>query len=218
MHVSRLCRDLLYKIIIPTFVIFNLSFVIFLSGCGDIDSEVVSLTVSPATATVGVSQSQSFSVVAKNSLGNIISVTPTWSVVGGIGSVTSTGLFTASVGSGEGTVVGTYTTITGVATVSVTSNCWIEGKVTGERDTGGIVNLLVSIRNTSYSAYTNSSGNYSISSLPAATYEVYTPQDNQIYLSSSEEVTVATGETKTQNFYLELRPGIPSTTTTTFPF
>ena len=74
-------------------------------GCGDLDTELSSLTISPPSTTIGVDQSQVFTVIAKDSLGLIVDIDPTWSVTGGIGSIGTTGLFTASSSAGNGTVL-----------------------------------------------------------------------------------------------------------------
>ena len=186
-------------------------------SCGDIDTEAASLTISPASATVGISQSKQFSVIAKNSAGFIVDVTPTWSVSGSIGSINSSGLFTAGASTGSGTVVAAAGDISNSAAVTLTDKCWIEGRITGEQDPGGVQNILVTLRGTAMSDRTDSSGDYSVSNVPAGTYDVYTQEDHPIYLSSSQEVTVSSGETATRNFYLTVRPGTPTVPTTTFP-
>ena len=65
-----------------------LSFLFFsLSGCGSSSGTVASLTVSPTSATIAIGQSQVFTAVAHDSTGKIVSVTPTWSISGGIGTI-----------------------------------------------------------------------------------------------------------------------------------
>jgi hypothetical protein len=187
------------------------------AGCGDLDTELSSLTVSPSTVTVGVNRSETFTAIARDSVDQIIPVTPTWTVTGDIGTINANGIFTANSSAGNGTVVATYQNVSDSASVTITDNAWIEGKITGENDPGGIQNILVSIRNSSFSARTDSSGDYSIGNIPPGTYDVYTEENNQIYNSLSQEVTVSTGQTKIVNFYLTLRTGIPTTPTTTFP-
>ncbi|MFC1571120.1 carboxypeptidase-like regulatory domain-containing protein [Candidatus Margulisiibacteriota bacterium] len=192
--------------------------VIALSGCGDLEEDALSsLTVLPSSATVGMSQTKLFSVVGHDSSGIITSVSPSWSVTGGIGIISSTGLFTAGSSTGQGTVVAVYGGKTDSSTVTITDKSWIAGKITGERDAAGVQNVTVSLRGTSYSDTTDSGGDYSVANITAGTYEVYTQENHQIYLMSSEEVTVASGETKTVNFYLLVRPGIPEIPTTTLP-
>ncbi len=192
-------------------VIASCFLVISLSGCGDIDSDLTGLTISPSSATIGIDQYYSFTVVARNTVGTIVSVSPSWSVTGGIGAVTSGGRFTAGSTLGEGSVVASYGGKSASATVTVTDTCWIEGRVTGERDSGGVENVLVSIReDPTLFDRTDSDGDYSISNITAGTYEVYTQENHQIYVSVSQEVTVASGETDdTVNFYLTARSGLP---------
>ena len=54
-----------------------------------------SVTVSPTTATIPVTGTQQFTVVVKNAAGDVLAVTPTWSIVSGGGTITQSGLFTA---------------------------------------------------------------------------------------------------------------------------
>ncbi len=200
----------------PAFLILVLSFVICIAGCGDIDGELESLTISPSSATVGINQSQLFTARGEDNYGFLVDVDPTWSVTGGIGSInSSSGLFTAGASIGSGYVVAAYEGVSAQAPVTVTDKCWIEGRVTGEQDPGGVQNILVSLRGTSLFARTDSGGEYSISNVPAGTYNVYTQEDHQIYNTVSQEVTVASGQTKIQNFYLTVRPGVVTTTSTT---
>ena len=208
-------RHKLFKIIIPSFLIFNLSFVIFVVGCGDLDGAVESLTVTPTSITVGINQSKSFSVIGRSISGVLVTVAPTWSVAGGVGSVSSNGLFTAGASAGEGSVVASYGGVSDSSTITVTDRCWLEGRVTGGRDPAGVENVLVALRDTSYSDRTDSSGNYSISNIPAGSYEVYSQEDHTIYQTSSQEVTLVSGETTTINYILVVRDGIPEVPTTT---
>lgn len=197
------------------FAILVSSFVIWLAGCGDIEGELASLNISPSGATIGISQSQLFTASGEDDLGFIVDVDPTWSVTGGIGTINSNGLFTAGASTGAGSVVASYGGKSSSASVTVTDKCWIEGRVTGEQDPGGVQNILVSLRGTSLFDRTDSGGEYSISNVAAGTYNVYTQEDHQIYNSVSWEVMVASGQTRTQNFYLTVRPGVVTTTSTT---
>jgi hypothetical protein len=85
---------------------------------------LATITVSPNPATLGISTSQQFTAVGRDAGGNVVNITPTWSVVAGGGTIDATsGLFTA------GNVPGTYTNsvsasvggTAGLATVVVTS-------------------------------------------------------------------------------------------------
>jgi hypothetical protein len=84
---------------------------------------LATITVSPTPATLAINGTQQFSAVGKDLGGNVVTISPTWTVVAGGGTVGSLGLFTA------GTVIGTYTNtvrassagIAGYATVIVTS-------------------------------------------------------------------------------------------------
>jgi len=84
---------------------------------------LATIIVSPTPATMAVSGTQQFSAVGKDIGGNVVAISPTWTVVAGGGTVGVSGLFTA------GTLTGTYTNtvrassagIAGYATVIVTS-------------------------------------------------------------------------------------------------
>jgi hypothetical protein len=82
---------------------------------------LATITVTPNPDTLAISGTQTFTAVGKDAGGNVVPITPTWSVVAGGGTIGSTGLFTA------GTTPGTYTntvqatsgSISGHATVVV---------------------------------------------------------------------------------------------------
>ena len=84
---------------------------------------LASISVTPNPASVPTSAAQQFTAVGKDAGGNVVAITPAWSVVNGGGTIdAASGLFTA------GTIAGTYTntiraasgTIAGLATVNVT--------------------------------------------------------------------------------------------------
>lgn len=182
------------------FLVFGLLFFIFISGCGDIDATIASLAVSPSSKTIGINQYQLFSALAKNSVGQIVSADVTWSVTGGIGTITSTGIFTAGSSTGEGTISATTGGVTAEASVVVTDQCWIAGQVIDSKGYK-VQDLKVYLEGykSTYFDFTDSSGKYSISDVPAGTFEVWTDQTS-VYRPSSQEVTVASGETETANF------------------
>jgi len=196
------------KIIFPLFVVCCLLFVFSLMGCGDIDTDtdstVTTVVVSPSFKTLGVNQTQLFTAIAKNSLGQFVSgATITWTRVG-TGSISSAGLYTASSATGEATVYGTASNgISDESTVTITQSGWVAGTV---YDSAGykVQGLKVYLQGhlSTLFDFTNSVGAYSISSVPAGTYEVLTEQ-TAVYRSASNEATVATGETTTVNFTIE---------------
>jgi hypothetical protein len=173
-------------------------FCILLTGCGEIKEEVKSLTISPSNATVGINQSQLFTVIGKDDLGAIIQVTPTWGTVGGIGTINTNGLFTAGSTTAEGHINASYGGITASAELTVTDKGWFQGRVF---DSKGILvpNLKVYLKGTGLFDFTDSNANYSISNVPAGTYEVWT-LETSVYRASSKEAMVETGETVTVNF------------------
>lgn len=82
------------------------------------------LTVTPDPATVPTGGTQQFTAVARDAGGNIIAITPVWTVVNGGGTInSSTGLFTAGAVAStyNNTVVATSGSLSDNATVIVTS-------------------------------------------------------------------------------------------------
>ena len=107
-------------------VIVAVAFVgLFTAACTDTTGfrGTASVTISPTSATVPVNGTQQFTFVAKDRDGNVLSVTPTWSLVAGGGTLSSTGLFTAGTtpGTFTNTVSVTCSGITATATVIVTA-------------------------------------------------------------------------------------------------
>ena len=77
-----------------------------------------SVTISPTSASIPVTTSQQFTVVVKNAAGDVLAVTPTWSVSGG-GTITQTGLFTAGPTAGTSIITVLCSGIPATATVTV---------------------------------------------------------------------------------------------------
>jgi hypothetical protein len=99
---------------------------------------LASITVTPNPVTLAIGAAQQYTAVGKDASGNVVAITPTWSVVAGGGSINATsGLFTA------GTVAGTYANtvragvgaISATATVTVTSGPLASIAVTPNPDT-----------------------------------------------------------------------------------
>ncbi|MGZ8379927.1 MAG: right-handed parallel beta-helix repeat-containing protein, partial [Gemmatirosa sp.] len=63
---------------------------------------LASITLTPNPAALAVRATQQFTAVGRDASGNVVPLTPTWSVVAGGGTITGAGLFTA------GTVSGTF--------------------------------------------------------------------------------------------------------------
>ncbi|WP_224244180.1 beta strand repeat-containing protein [Hyalangium gracile] len=82
---------------------------------------LASIEVTPDTTTLGVNGSQQFTATGKDSAGNTVPVSVTWSVANGGGSISSTGLFTAGATTGTftNTIKATSGTVSGFATVTV---------------------------------------------------------------------------------------------------
>lgn len=200
-------------------VIVSWLLVVLVAGCGgDLEESagVASLSVSPTSVTVGINQTELFRATAKNSLGNIVSINPSWSVSGGIGSISSTGLFTAGAISGEGTVVARYGSLSATAQVTITNLGWLEGRLQSVAFEGvsGIKVYLDEIP--SLNDFSDSDGRFSIANIPAGTYLALT-QATEVFKAASQEVVIVEGQTTVwENIFLELQPGVPTTTSTTF--
>jgi hypothetical protein len=123
---------------------------------------LASLTLSPNPATVITSATQQFTAIGRDGSGNVLSITPVWSVVNGGGSINAaTGLFTAGAVAGTfaNTVKASSGTISGTATVTVTAvappppivslgAAALNGIMAGTAVTcitGGIINANVSV-------------------------------------------------------------------------
>ena len=185
-------------------------------GCGDIIGDITSIAVLPSAVTVGVNQSKAFSASGTNSVGGAVSITPTWTVEGGIGTITATGFFTATATATNGSVVASYESFSARSSVTITTGGWLTGRI--RTDAGGpATNIVVYIKQLpALLDYTDSAGDYLISSIPPGSYEAWT-EETQIYQIASTEVTIGSGETVTWNTYLVLKPNIPTIPTTTLP-
>ncbi|MEX2109822.1 MAG: ice-binding family protein [Gemmatimonadaceae bacterium] len=86
---------------------------------------LASIEVTPDPATVPTGGTQQFTAVGRDASGNVVSITPVWTVVNGGGTInSSSGLFTAGAvpGTYNNTVVATSGSISDNATVLVTSS------------------------------------------------------------------------------------------------
>ena len=97
-----------------------------ISGAGTVTvttGPLATIIVTPGPVTLATTATQQFTAVGKDIAGNVVPITPNWSVAAGGGAINGSGLFTA------GTVAGTYTntatasvgSTTGTATVTVTA-------------------------------------------------------------------------------------------------
>jgi hypothetical protein len=84
---------------------------------------LATITVSPNPMTLGVGVASPFTAVGRDANGNVVAITPTWSVVADGGTISALGMFTAGAVSGtfSNTVRATSGTISGTATVVVTA-------------------------------------------------------------------------------------------------
>jgi hypothetical protein len=84
---------------------------------------LASITVTPNPATMGVGVSQQFTATGKDASGNVVALTPVWSVAAGGGTINTSGLFVAgtTLGTFTNTVTATSGSLSGTATVIVTA-------------------------------------------------------------------------------------------------
>jgi hypothetical protein len=85
---------------------------------------LATITVTPNPATLPINTQQQFTAVGKDANGNVVAITPVWSVAAGGGTINaSTGVFTSGTtpGTYTNTVVATSGTLSGSATVIVTA-------------------------------------------------------------------------------------------------
>jgi hypothetical protein len=123
---SRVVQSLALRARIARVIGAGVFAVLFMAACSSSTdfSPISSLTITPASATLGPGGTQQFTVVTKDGRGNTITgTTPSWSVVAGGGSISPTGLFTAYTipGTYTNTVAVTCSGITAFATVIVTT-------------------------------------------------------------------------------------------------
>ena len=192
-----------------------------MGGCGDIEGELESLIISPSNALVGISRSKTFRAIGEDSLGYMVEVNPTWSVTGGIGDISpssydsSYATFTAGSTTGEGYVKASYGGKSASASVKVTDNGWLEGRI--QSNFGNVQGISVSLKEVpSLLDVSDADGKYSIANIPPGTYEART-EETEIYQAASKEVTIDRGEIENWDIFLETQPGIPDVPTTTLP-
>jgi hypothetical protein len=194
------------------FFLLIFSSIFLLVGCGDIEGDV-SITISPNSPTIGVSQSQLFTAVGKDSAGNLVQISPVWGVTGGIGAISSSGIFIAGTSTGQGYVIATYGTSSDSSLVTITDTGWLIGRAQGDLGYAAGIRVYVS-GNSSLNDLTDTDGRYEISGIPAGTYEILT-EETVLYEEASNEVIIDSGETVTWNIILETQPGAPTVPTTT---
>ena len=101
---------------------------------------LATITVTPDPVTLPVNADQQFTAVGRDASGNIVAISPTWSVQNSGGAINGSGLFTAgtSPGTFANTVVATSGSISGDATVTVTPGPLASITVTPNPDTTGV--------------------------------------------------------------------------------
>jgi hypothetical protein len=82
---------------------------------------LASITITPASVNLPAGAPQQYTAVGKDANGNVVTITPTWSVVASGGAITSGGMFTAGIVGGvfTNTVKATSGSISSMASVTV---------------------------------------------------------------------------------------------------
>lgn len=98
---------------------------------------LATITIVPNPVTLAVTTTQQFIAVGKDASGNIVNITPTWSVVASGGSIDQGGIFKAgnTAGTYANTVQASNNTIRGFATVIVTTGPLASISITPNPDT-----------------------------------------------------------------------------------
>jgi hypothetical protein len=80
---------------------------------------IATIVVTPNPATLAIGGTQQFTAVGKDANGNVVTFTPTWTVLAGGGTMNSTGFFTAGTTSGTftNTIQASNSAVVGLATV-----------------------------------------------------------------------------------------------------
>ncbi len=101
---------------------------------------LATITVTPNPTSLNVGESRQFTAVGQDAGGNVVPITPLWSVVASGGAISTSGLFTAGTAPGtyENTVKATSGSISGTATVTVTAGPLATISVTPNPATLGI--------------------------------------------------------------------------------
>lgn len=112
------------KYILLILIIFSIALCIY--GCGEVQHEPVApylsrITVSPSSKTCLVGSRETFRATGYDQNGANYSISPVWSVTGGIGSVSTAGLFSAEA-LGTGSVIAAASGVAGSAAVTVSSS------------------------------------------------------------------------------------------------
>ena len=83
---------------------------------------LATITVTPNPVSLNVNLTQQFTAIGKDASGNVVALTPVWSVAAGGGTISSSGLFVAGtvIGTFANTVTATSGGLSGTATVIVT--------------------------------------------------------------------------------------------------
>jgi hypothetical protein len=98
---------------------------------------LATITVTPGPATLPIHGTLQYTAVGKDAAGNVVAISPTWTVVASGGTIDATGLFTAASASGTvpDTVRATSGSISGTATVTVSAGALATIAVTPNPDT-----------------------------------------------------------------------------------
>ena len=169
-------------------------------SCATAAQVLTTITVTPPTASVPTGGTQQYSATGRDQFGQLTSPQPTfsWSVTGG-GTIDPTGLFTAATAGGPFTVNSSSGSVSGTATVNVTS------APTGDF-TLSVSPPSATIQRGGTAAYTvtitpsngfNGAVTFSLAGQPSGSTFVFTPNP----AASTSTLTVATSSNTTKKTY-----------------
>lgn len=182
---------------------FLILFVILLCGCGA-QTGTKSITISPSTISIGINKTQQFYATAFDYNNKVVTKTFTWTAGSAIGTIDANGLFYAGINETSGSVTASVDGLTATATVTLTTKGSVTGRITNSQSerVSGLQVYISSIP--TLSAFTDATGLYTISDVPYGTQEV-TVKENVLYLLTTVEANITTGETATAGILLSDR-------------
>jgi len=170
------------------------------AGCSAIDT-TSTILVSPTSKIIGLGGTQQFFATAYNSQNQLVSKTFTWGISGTIGTIDASGYFYAGNTAATGYVIASAEGISGSSSVQVTDKGIITGILQNSHQ-NTVSNMSVYIMSTpAVSAFSGSNGSYTLNNVPTGTQDVAVAE-SLLYLLTTAETTISTGESKTINITL----------------
>jgi hypothetical protein len=130
---------------------------------------LTTITVTPPSQTLQTGATQQYTAVGRDANGNVVAISPVWSVVNGGGTINATGLFTAgsTAGTYSNTIKATSGTVSGTASVIVSAGA--NPNLLGSAAPNGIM------AGTAFTCVTNGTINADIAISPGSTVTGFPP-------------------------------------------